>query len=468
MPAAGSPKLPTGFAVPYIGRNARESYMNRLMTALGGFGIVAAGALIVDPPVNLQASSPGTPQTGHANISGKLLAGNVTATSTGAGGQAVVGTASAGSGFGYGGLFKCASPSGTGVRGYATAATGFGYGGDFQTDGPTGTAVRAIAAASSGNNVGLYAKSNSPTGFAGVFEGRLKATGVVEFLGAVNGASFTGNGAGLTNVIPSGTAGGNLVGTYPNPSIANDAINSARLAADLQSISKITQNTVMVDANHHVGIGTGANNLAKALTIENGIVSCTEGAGVNRAFFGTDAGDKGFLTLADTSSVAQVQLNINPQNQGQVIADVKNFRTENPDDIGTDIYYASVEGPEAAAYVRGTARLVNGRAFVPFPSHFRAVAVAEGMTVQLTPHSVDTYGLAILSKSAEGISVGELQRGTGNFEFDWEVKCVRKGYENYQVIRPWDAGYLPEDKARAWKARQELYRHATHPEPKRR
>lgn len=25
--------------------------------------------------------------------------------------------------------------------------------------------------------------------------------------------------------------------------------------------------------------------------------------------------------------------------------------------------------------------------------------------------------------------------GNGNFEFDWEVKSVRKSYENYEVVR---------------------------------
>lgn len=46
----------------------------------------------------------------------------------------------------------------------------------------------------------------------------------------------------------------------------------------------------------------------------------------------------------------------------------KSFRVPNPNDVKTDIWYASIEGPEAAAYLRGTARLNNGRAFIPFPN----------------------------------------------------------------------------------------------------
>ena len=43
--------------------------------------------------------------------------------------------------------------------------------------------------------------------------------------------------------------------------------------------------------------------------------------------------------------------------------------------------------------------------------------------------------LAVIEKSDNGFKVKELKGGEGNFEFDWEVKCIRKGYENFEVIR---------------------------------
>ena len=60
-------------------------------------------------------------------------------------------------------------------------------------------------------------------------------------------------------------------------------------------------------------------------------------------------------------------------------------------------------------------------------------------TVLLTPLSADTYGLAVIEKLENGFKVKELKQGKGNFSFDWEVKAVRKGYENYQVIRSNDS-----------------------------
>lgn len=119
----------------------------------------------------------------------------------------------------------------------------------------------------------------------------------------------------------------------------------------------------------------------------------------------------------------------------QVFADQKNFRMDHPEDPTKEIWYTSLEGPEAAAYERGTAQLADGEVFVPFSEHFRLVANAKTMTVHLTPLCADTYGLAVVEKTKKGFKVKELRNGSGNFQFDWEVKCVRKGHEDFSPIR---------------------------------
>jgi len=122
-------------------------------------------------------------------------------------------------------------------------------------------------------------------------------------------------------------------------------------------------------------------------------------------------------------------------NKFQVFADQKNFRMDHPEDPDKEIWYTSLEGPEAAAYERGTAQLADGEVFVPFSEHFRLVANAKTMTVHLTPLSADTYGLAVVEKTEKGFKVKELRQGKGNFKFDWEVKCVRKGHEDFKPVR---------------------------------
>ncbi|MBK8271272.1 MAG: hypothetical protein IPK83_24320 [Planctomycetes bacterium] len=132
---------------------------------------------------------------------------------------------------------------------------------------------------------------------------------------------------------------------------------------------------------------------------------------------------------------------------GVMFADDKNFRAPNPADASTDIWYCCPEGPEAAMYVRGTAQLTNGRATIELPDHFRNLASEPGMTVQLTPLAGESKGLAVVKKSLEGIEVVELAGGTGNYEFDWRVEAVRKGWEDYKVIRPWLKSDSDPDKA---------------------
>ena len=121
---------------------------------------------------------------------------------------------------------------------------------------------------------------------------------------------------------------------------------------------------------------------------------------------------------------------------GWIFADLKSFRASNPDAPDTDLVYACVEGPEAAMYLRGTGQLASGKATITLPRHFEVMAVAEGMTVQLTPGSAASEGLAVLSKSPQGFEVQELRSGKGDYTFDWEVKAVRKGFEDFEVVRP--------------------------------
>jgi len=135
------------------------------------------------------------------------------------------------------------------------------------------------------------------------------------------------------------------------------------------------------------------------------------------------------------NGVARAGLQIVEDGQGEVFADIKCFHMDHPKNTEKEIWYACIEGPEAAAYERGTAQLVDGEAQVDFSEHFELVANPETMTVILTPNSALSEGLAVIEKTATGIKVKELRNGTGNYKFDWEVKCVRKGYEDFQVIR---------------------------------
>ena len=97
------------------------------------------------------------------------------------------------------------------------------------------------------------------------------------------------------------------------------------------------------------------------------------------------------------------------------------------------LHYVALAGPEAAAYERGESTLSNGEFFVAYSDHFKQTINTATVTVQVTPYSADTYGLAVTQRTADGFLVKELKGGTSNFTFSWEVKAVRKGLENLSI-----------------------------------
>ena len=167
-----------------------------------------------------------------------------------------------------------------------------------------------------------------------------------------------------------------------------------------------------------------------------GYVNTYFASSINTNLYVSSASNEyGGIAVYDAFETAQAGLAIDTNGDGIVFADVKNFRMDHPENEEEEIWYASFEGPEAGAYERGTAQLVNGEALVPFSDHYTLVIAEDGMTVMLSPLSAESLGLAVIEKTKEGFKVKELYGGTGNYSFDWEVKGVRKGFEDYKVIR---------------------------------
>jgi hypothetical protein len=113
----------------------------------------------------------------------------------------------------------------------------------------------------------------------------------------------------------------------------------------------------------------------------------------------------------------------------------KSWVNPDPEDPDQAIVYATLEGGENGTYVRGVARLENGKAIVTLPDHFRKVTSPnELITVQVTPRSAESKGLAVTSRSNTVIVVEELYNGSGDYEFDYIVHGIRLGYEDHEPI----------------------------------
>ncbi|MEQ1822456.1 MAG: hypothetical protein ABL949_08095 [Fimbriimonadaceae bacterium] len=153
--------------------------------------------VMVDPPVNLQAVTPGVAQSGHLNITGTATAGmfkgagslltglNASAlasgtitltgtsstymirgtnTSASANAAALIGIASSSSGVTYGGWFESKSSAGRALFGYASSTSGATYGIYAQNNSNAGRAGFGVATSLTGNTYGGWFQSNSPDG----------------------------------------------------------------------------------------------------------------------------------------------------------------------------------------------------------------------------------------------------------------------------------------------------------------
>lgn len=350
--------------------------------------------------VFLQDTTPGTVQPGHASIGGTFRAGQVNVSQATGTTIPVIGNNNAtGTGSSIGGSFSAAQESSIAVRGTATSPTGTAIGVRGETRAAQGTGVYGEARGTSA--FGVWARNNALFGPALVAENTsnglaARMLGRTEMLGAafVQG-SFAVRATDGFNLLRCLEFGGNESWTE---FVKSGQTGSARIEAGQ---------------------------------------------------------DEGHLILF-SKNAAQVSLLADFNGVGRVTADVKNFVQPDPDNENRDIVYACVEGPEAAAYVRGTGKLVNGSAHVQLPRHFQNVSVADGMTVQVTPRSADSEGLAVVSQSNSGFEVRELRKGHGTYEFHWEVKAVRRGFTDYKVYQPWDESLAPNlDRASALKARKE-------------
>lgn len=414
--------------------------MNRLLIAT--FATVAAASAayvgLVDPPVNLQAATPGVAQVGNANISGKMIAGTVSATNSATNAQAIVGVASATTGSTFGGLFRADSTGGTGVRGVATAATGAGNGGTFQTAAPNGGGVRGFATAASGINYGVYGKAVSPTGFGVYAQGNMHATGVI-----------SGDGSGVTNVNAASLGGfpaGNYLRSIPIPLYLNGNQAGATIQADNNQPSAVG---IRGSSNGNYGsglLGVRPSGVAAGAGVRGEVHNETgiaiEGfasigfGGANFGGYFTSAGSNGQgvhgVNIYSTGTTYGVVGEVFSGNGfglyslGKTGASgTKSFRIDHPfDPENKYLLHYSAEGPDVLNVYTGNIRTdARGYATVKLPAYFSEINKDPRYTLTVVDASEDF----VLAKVSQEIADNQFVVRTNKplVKVSWRVEAIR-------------------------------------------
>ncbi|MCP3982680.1 MAG: hypothetical protein GY716_25595 [bacterium] len=144
--------------------------------------------------------------------------------------------------------------------------------------------------------------------------------------------------------------------------------------------------------------------------------------------------DNGAVSVRDSAGDAKAGIRVDASGDGIVWGDMKSFVVDHPTRPGHRIVYVSLEGPEAAMFWRGVARLERGRASIELPEHFAVLAAAETITVQLTARDTASKGVAVGPISGNRIEIGELFGGRGSYDVAFEVQATRKEHADHRPV----------------------------------
>ena len=350
----------------------------------------------------------------YVNVTGDTIGGTLTV-STSAGTPVTATT----TGTGMAGFFQIdnASSSANALR---VQTNGTGHAGDFVANNPSNT-TSTLRARTDGSGPAVEGDSNG-TGPAGNFHINNTSNDRAALLASTNGT---------------GSAGHFIKNNSTTSSPALEAVTNGPGAA----IHGRTDSSTGFGG--HFKIDTADNPLGALLAETNGIgvavvgINHGGGSGVMGSTFGDGAAIFGQAdgTGPAGSFMGNVVVNGNLSVSGTLSAGSKPFVQPHPTDPSKEVMYIAMEGPESTIFLRGTTNLVDGKAAIETPEYFRIVAGDDGITVQFTPRSSKSKGLAAVEVNKNSISIEELVDGTGTYEFDYFITAKRAGFEKHEPIQ---------------------------------
>ncbi len=328
--------------------------MNRMMMLAAAATVVGVGGVrtfFVDPPVDLQATTPGTQQTGNINVSGTVRAGTFFGSSGGTTTKVVSGWATSPTGFVFGGDFRSASSDGRGIFCSATATAGPNYGGDFRSASSDGRGIFAYATSTSGKGIGGEMRTDSANGTGLI----VKATGTT---GTSVGATFDSyspiNGS-CAGIFRNNTAGGTATALKALITASTDPFSRAIYADGLSGYG------MYASSRGPGGIGLSATGDFEGIVgyaiNDRGVRGTTESASSYGVYGQAPVGGSGNAVFANGTLAA---------------SGTKTMRIDHPDDPENKyLLQYCAEGDSPQLYYRGVVKLDgSGRATVQLPHYF--------------------------------------------------------------------------------------------------
>lgn len=346
-----------------------------------------AGVQSIIGNVFLQDSSPGTPQIGHATLTGTFRAGQVFVQQDSPITIPVVGNNLAANGATIGGSFSSAGQNGIGVRATATSLTG--------------TTIGIRGESRSSNGTGVYGLSSSTASIAatsGVF-GEARGTGGIGVRGlSLKGAGVFGESEDATGMT----------------AISRKSIGLFAISDDSIALRADARNSISAAV-------AGTNALAAGLSRGGSFtVSSPDGFAVfgTARSTGTGAGVYGKGLSPNGYGVAS---------EGRFVAfgGVKNFAIDHPHDPqNTYLFHYCTEGKEPLNVYSGTVVTdAHGWATIRLPDYFEEIT--RDPRVHLTVD--DTSEDFVMCKVVGGVAKGAFRVRTskGSTKVYWRVEAVR-------------------------------------------
>ncbi|HEQ60584.1 MAG TPA: hypothetical protein ENN74_03140, partial [Firmicutes bacterium] len=225
-------------------------------------------------------------------------------------------------------------------------------------------------------------------------------------------------------------AGGGTVTLYDGGVIALFPPGDEVLRVQLSANSDAVGDLWLYGPNTNPNVSLTATNDNS----NHGAVTVYDSKGYARAQMYVDANGNGFVGPVSPKGTLSAGIGFDTSGRSTLWANQAYLIEDHPAEPDAKIVYSTLEGREAAIYCRGAVSLEAGRAIIELPEDFVALASPGTLTVQLTPGSLSSKGLAFETLGKGRIEIGELGGGTGSYPVHYLVHAERAGYENHKAV----------------------------------